>query len=204
MITISKTISKTNVEQELLAKVEPVVEGLGYSLRDLEVVGSGGARVVRVSIDVATGQNKESEEGVEKIGIDDCTRVHQMLGPMFDVWDPFPEAYTLEVSSPGESPALRTLGHFSEAVGEEVQLTTLEPLPVPPPAKPRRNWTGILESVVEESAAVVLVDGSVQTTIPLSKIRSAQWVRSWTTKIDSEATPSREKKKTKQKNGKKH
>ena len=198
------TISKTGVEQELLAKVEPVVMNLGYSLRDLEVVGSGGARVVRVSIDVAAGQDSNPENGVEKIGIDDCTRVHQMLGPMFDVWDPFAEAYTLEVSSPGESPALRTLDHFSQALGHEVQLTTVEPLPVPPPAKPRRNWTGVLESVVQAEGAVVLVDGANQHTIPLSKIRSAQWVRSWTTKIDSEETPSREKKKTKQKNGKKH
>ena len=106
-----KSVSKSTKEQELIEKVSPVLENLSYHLRDIEVT-SGRSALIRVTID----RYPETEQG--HISIDDCSQVHRVVGPMFDVWDPLPGAYSLEISSPGEKPKLRLLSHFQAALGE--------------------------------------------------------------------------------------
>lgn len=158
---------------ELMSKVEPVVESMGYGLRNLEIQ-RGRSSLVRVTL--------EHLDPSQTIGIDDCERVHEALGPLFDVWDPFTGAYTLEVSSPGERPQLRLLRHFEAALGENVRIETREALPMPAPAKPRRNWQGQLLSVDAEAQNLALKDEFGQHSIPFNQIRSAIWLREWSTK----------------------
>ncbi|HMS85622.1 MAG TPA: ribosome maturation factor RimP, partial [Nitrospira sp.] len=70
--------------------ISPILWTLGLELIDVVCVGQGPRSVVRVLIDKPGG-----------ITITDCEQAHKALGPALDVADPFPHAYTLEVSSPG-------------------------------------------------------------------------------------------------------
>ncbi|MBS1984228.1 MAG: ribosome maturation factor RimP [Bdellovibrionales bacterium] len=175
------TVRKNSLETDLIAKIEPVLAKMGYALRDIEVVGSAIVRVVLDSTDEA-----------KPIGIDDCSAAHDVLSPLFDVWDPLPSAYTLEVSSPGEKPALRTFQHFQAAVGGDIKLETLEALPVPAPAKPRRRWEGTLVSANPATGSIVIKDEMGEQEIALSQIKDAMWLRDWAPN-GSAKTPNKKK-----------
>jgi ribosome maturation factor RimP len=169
----STVVCKAPMEQELIAKVEPVVESLGFTLRDLEVSGLGSrGATVRVIVDRVSLE-------AENVGIEDCVRVHETLGPLFDVWDPIETNYTLEVSSPGEKPSLRTLGHFQEHIGDRIRFETSEPLPMPAPAKPRKRWDGLLKSVDTAAGTLFLTDDWGEHTVPLSMVKDAEAVMEW-------------------------
>ncbi len=87
----------------------------GCELYDLEMIGAGNARVLRVYIDKATG-----------VGIEDCSNVSKGMNLLLDVEDVIPGGmYNLEVSSPGLDRVLKSKMHFEKAVGKKVfiQLT---------------------------------------------------------------------------------
>ncbi len=63
---------------------------------------------------------------------------------MLDVEDPVPQAYSLEVSSPGIDRPLRTAGHFKHFAGSEAKITLA--IPMQTPTGERRNFKGILKS----------------------------------------------------------
>lgn len=172
------TVHKNTKEKELIDKVEPVLINLGFSCRDIEVV-SGRSAIVRIIIDVSkesTSENK-NESG---ISVDDCATVHRVLNPMFDVWDPLPGAYTLEVSSPGEKPALRELSHFKEAIGEKIKFQTLEAVELPEPSKPRKNWEGELLEVKDDGLFSVKDHAGQEHTLKIEEVKNVTWLREWT------------------------
>lgn len=164
------SIFKQGLSVELLQKIEPVVESMHYKLCDVEVENHGAT--IRVFL--------ESSEGLKNtIGIKDCEKVHRILGPLFDMWDPVQENYVLEVSSPGEKPPLRLLRHFQELIGEKVQFKTVEAIEMPPPCKARKNWRVILKDVSPEKGSIIVEDDYGEHEVPLQKIASAHWNRQW-------------------------
>jgi ribosome maturation factor RimP len=80
-------------------------------------VGQGPRSVVRVLIDKPGG-----------VTVTDCEQAHKALGPALDVADPFPHAYTLEVSSPGLDRPFKRLQDYQRAIGIEVILKLRQPL----------------------------------------------------------------------------
>jgi len=90
---------------------------LGLELADVVCVGQGSRSVVRVFIDKPEG-----------VTLDDCERAHKALGPALDVADPFPHAYTLEVSSPGLDRPFKRIQDYRRAIGKRVTLKLREPL----------------------------------------------------------------------------
>lgn len=166
------SVHKSQLEADLIQKVEPVVEDLGLKLRDIDIHGVAGSSVVRVIID----------RDDSPIGIEDCSRAHQVLNPLFDVWDPIPGAYTLELSSPGEKPNLRLIDHFVKAKGESIRFETIEAFPMPAPAKPRKKWDSLLEDVDTAKGTITVKDSYGTHTVPLDQIKHAKWLRNWETK----------------------
>lgn len=171
--TSGAMISKSNIERDLIEKIEPVLENLGYECRDVEVI-TGGQACIRVTIDRSSR---------EALSIEDCAQVHRVLGPMFDVWDPLPSNYTLEMSSPGEKPRMRTLEHFREACGEKIKFQTTEGIPMKAPSKPRKNWEAVLLEVLSDESGHPQIrvrdhDGC-EHKVPLDLIKSAVWLRVW-------------------------
>lgn len=163
-------VFKSPVEEDLIEKLEPVLSSMNFDLRDLEVIPSSKNQTVRVTI--------EHLDSTQNIGIEDCSKVHETIGPMFDVWDPIETAYTLEVSSPGEKAPLRTWKHFHEALNEEIDFKTTEFIEIEGnKAKPRKNWKGKLINVHETHIDVEDYLGVHQ--IPLRVIKSARCLHDW-------------------------
>jgi ribosome maturation factor RimP len=90
---------------------------LGLELADVVCVGQGPRSVLRVFIDKPEG-----------VTLGDCERAHKALGPALDVADPFPHAYTLEVSSPGLDRPFKRIQDYHRAIGKRVTLRLKEPL----------------------------------------------------------------------------
>ena len=97
--------------------MSPILWTLGLELADVVCVGQGSRSVVRVFIDKPEG-----------VTLEDCERAHKALGPALDVADPFPHAYTLEVSSPGLDRPFKRIQDYRRAIGKRVTLKLREPL----------------------------------------------------------------------------
>lgn len=83
----------------------------GCQLYDLEMIGTGAGRTLRVFID----------KDVTGIGIEDCSNVSKGLNEILDQEDLIPGGeYQLEVSSPGLDRHLKTETHFKKVIGKKV------------------------------------------------------------------------------------
>ena len=150
--------------ESLVAAVEPVLQPLGLHLYDLELVGRGPNRILRVTID--------REGGVD---LDAITAATEAVSPLLD-HDPGAEAelrgaYTLEVTSPGLERTLRTPEHFHRAVGSTVSVKT----GVGPDARRRR---GTLAATDDDGVELEADDGSRER-ITYADVVQARTVFEW-------------------------
>jgi ribosome maturation factor RimP len=141
----------------LTALLQPVVEGLGYQLWELECSPGRGNGFVRLYIDAEPG-----------ISVDDCERVSRAVSEVLDVEDPIAGEYTLEVSSPGLDRPLRTAAHFARFLGEDVFVELVHP------QDGRRRFSGALRSADAQTIEVE-VDGR-RHVLPVGGIRKAHLV----------------------------
>jgi ribosome maturation factor RimP len=107
----------SRIETQLRALAAEVAGPLGYSLEDLELLGTGRRRILRVTIDREGG-----------VGVDDCAAFSRDFAALMDVEDPMRGAYTLEVSSPGLDRPLKETRHFTRSIGKLVRLVLREPM----------------------------------------------------------------------------
>ena len=99
------------------AVAAPILESYGMELVEAVCVGQGPGTVIRVFIDKPGG-----------VTLTDCEQAHRSLSPALDVIDPFPHAYTLEVSSPGLDRPLRGPQDYRRLVGQPVTLKLRQPV----------------------------------------------------------------------------
>src|SRR5580704_14521502 len=93
---------------------ERVAQSSGLELVDLELLGGGKARMLRIYIDKPGGVTHE-----------DCATYSREVGTIFDVEDAVPgSTYVLEVSSPGLDRKLSKPEEFQRFVGNLVKLMT--------------------------------------------------------------------------------
>lgn len=97
--------------------VTPILEELQLELVDVEFKKEGPNWFLRVFID--------SEKGVD---LEDCGQVSEKLSEKLDELDPIPQAYFLEVSSPGAERPLKKEKDLIKAVGKNVYISTYEPI----------------------------------------------------------------------------
>ena len=144
--------------------ISPILWTLGLELADVVCVGQGSRSVVRVFIDKPEG-----------VTLDDCERAHKALGPALDVADPFPHAYTLEVSSPGLDRPFKRIQDFRRAIGKRVTLKLKEPL--------AGQWrlVGTLAGVTDDSVTLELSEPPPPRTVTLEQklIGEAKRVVTW-------------------------
>lgn len=119
----------SNWKARVLELTREVAAREGCEVYDMEFVGSGGSRVLRIYLDKSRSAEGESGAGkMEGVSLDDCSNVSRGLNLILDVEDIVPGgAYSLEVSSPGLERPLRTPEHFIKACGARVQLKVFEP-----------------------------------------------------------------------------
>ncbi len=144
----------TKKEQELLDILVPHAEKRGVEIVTLEIVGARKSPTIRVYIDTDHG-----------VGFDELASAQSWINDLMDEADPFPGAYTLEVSSPGIDRPLRTAEHFERFSGETVVVKTASPV------EGRSSFTGTLLGI-EGMTVRVDCDGD-EARIPLDSIKRA-------------------------------
>jgi ribosome maturation factor RimP len=93
------------------AAAEPVLASLGLELVDIEVVGSGRARTLRLTIDREGGIDLETLAQANGPVSEALDRVDALSGP-----------YNLELSSPGVERPLRRPAEFRRFVGTTISV----------------------------------------------------------------------------------
>ncbi len=119
---------------------ERVAASSGLEVVEVELHGSGNARMLRVYLDKPGAAAGDPLAGVTH---GDCANFSREFGTILDVADVMPGSYTLEVSSPGLDRKLTKASDFERFVGSRVKLTTRQPL------NNNRHFEGRLESFRE-------------------------------------------------------
>ena len=115
---------------------ERVAASSGLEIVDVEFLGGGNARMLRVFLD-RPGAGADALGGVTH---EDCVNFSREFGTILDVEDAVPGgSYTLEVSSPGLDRKLTKAADFSRFVGSRVKLMTRHPV------NDNRHFEGRLE-----------------------------------------------------------
>ncbi|MDJ0704995.1 MAG: ribosome maturation factor RimP [Leptolyngbyaceae cyanobacterium MO_188.B28] len=99
-------------------------------------------------------------------GLNDCERMSRALEEALDATDIIPDAYVLEVSSPGISPTLTTDRDFSVFKGFAVQVSLAEP------HQGKREWIGKLTRRDETSVYLNLKGKEI--TLPRDLVQFVQ------------------------------
>ena len=129
---------------QIYEMVKPISDELNYEIYHIEYVKENGEYYLRIYI--------EKEGGIT---LSDCEALSRRVSDLMDEKDPIPEAYFLEVSSPGLN---RTL--FTEEV--MVKLTKA--------IEGKKSIKGILKEVNEEN---IIVEADTLISIPKEKVKSA-------------------------------
>jgi ribosome maturation factor RimP len=111
--------------------VERVVHPEGLEVVEVQVLGGGKARLVRIYIDRLAGVTHA-----------DCELVSRQVGAVLDAEDVVPGGgYTLEVSSPGIERKLSKPGDFQRFLGKKAKVVLREPV------ENQRSWIGTLAAL---------------------------------------------------------
>ncbi len=134
-------IAKTAIDRRLAEIVTPTIEGLGFELVRIRLMG-GQKRVLQIMAD-------RPEGGIE---VEDCAKISTAVSAVLDVEDPLEDAYVLEVSSPGIDRPLTRLKDFDAWRGWEARIETTELI------DGRRRFKGILQGT-EEDEVLIEIEG---------------------------------------------
>lgn len=142
------------------AAAEPVLESLGLELVDVEIVGSGRARTLRLTVDRDGG-----------IDLDTLAEANRPVSEALDAVDALPGPYTLEMSSPGLERPLRRPAEFRRFVGTPISVKSHDAI------DGARRHRGLLTEADDEGISLE-VDGEHRR-FTYDAIASARTVFEW-------------------------
>ncbi|MEG0874133.1 MAG: ribosome maturation factor RimP [Clostridiales bacterium] len=145
---------KQNTEARVERCIAPLFLDSPYEIYDIEYVKEAGEYYLRIYIDKDGG-----------IDLDDCEKVTDLINTPLDEMDPIPEAYYLEVSSPGIERKLKTAAHFAKVMGEKIYLKFYSPF------NGKKEIVGILQNA-NDCELTLDVDGE-NMVFPFDKIAKA-------------------------------
>jgi ribosome maturation factor RimP len=101
-----------------------VAASSGLEVLDIEFLGGGKARMLRVFLDKPAAGN----DPLAGVTHEDCANFSREFGTILDVEDVMPGSYTLEVSSPGLDRKLVKAADFTRFAGSRMKLMTRQPV----------------------------------------------------------------------------
>ena len=137
-------IAKAAIDRRLAEIAQPVIEGMGFELVRIRLMGRE-YKTVQVMAERPDG-------GIE---VDDCANISTALSAVFDVEDPIKDEYTLEVSSPGIDRPLTRLKDFDVWQGYEAKVETLEMI------DGQRRFKGPLAGVEGNEILITIDKGTI-------------------------------------------
>jgi ribosome maturation factor RimP len=147
------------LEAKLTAIVAPRLETMGFELVRVAVLGREHP-TVQVMADRADGS---------LISVEDCEQISHYLSGVFDVEDPIPGAWNLEVSSAGIDRPLTRTKDWNRFAGHLARVETLFPV------EGRKRFSGIVLGADDKFGKLRLDDGT-EAAVPLRDIRRAKLV----------------------------
>ncbi|SEM65192.1 ribosome maturation factor RimP [Gemmobacter aquatilis] len=147
---MSDLIAKTAIDRRIADIINPVIEGLGFELVRIRLMG-GRTRTLQIMADRPDG-------GIE---VDECAAISTAVSAVLDVEDPIEENYILEVSSPGIDRPLTRLKDFDMWVDYEARLETTELI------DGRRRFKGVLQGTEGDEVLIEIEEGGEPLTIGL-------------------------------------
>ena len=147
-------------QDALRAAAEPILSSLGLELVDIEIVGSGRARTLRLVVD--------REGGVD---LDTLAQANRPVFEALDSEDALSGPYNLELSSPGVERPLRRPAEFRRFIGTTISVKSHDLV------DDARRHRGLL-SEADEKGIVLEVDGQHRR-LSYDAIASARTVFEW-------------------------
>ena len=150
----------------IVEKIREIAERVaareGMEIVDVQLLGGGGTRVLRIFID--------KPEGVTHA---DCEFISQNVGTILDVEDVVPGgSYNLEVSSPGVERKLSKPQEFERFSGQKIKVVLRQAV------EGQRHWAGLLKGFAEGVITLEPAPGkSVQ--FPLDQVEKANLKFEW-------------------------
>ena len=139
---MSKKETYESRTEELL---RPIADSNGVDIYDVEYVKEGSEYYLRAYIDKPEGVN-----------ILDCENVSRALSDALDMADFIPDAYILEVSSPGLGRPLKKEKDCKRSLGEDVEIRTYRPI------DRQKEFVGMLKEYDTDTVTIEYEDGDTQ------------------------------------------
>lgn len=148
---MSDLVATTAIDRRLSEIVRPVIEGMGFELVRLRLMG-GKSQTLQIMAEKPDG-------GIE---VDDLAEINTALGATLDVEDPIDGEYTLEVSSPGIDRPLTRLKDFDTWNGWFAKLETSELI------DGRKRFKGVIHGTEGDEILIEIDDQGAPVTIGLT------------------------------------
>ncbi|WP_126975288.1 ribosome maturation factor RimP [Frigidibacter oleivorans] len=143
-------IAKTAIDRRLAEIVQPAIEGLGFELVRIRLMG-GQTKTLQIMAD-------RPEGGID---VEDCAKISTAVSAVLDVEDPIEDNYNLEVSSPGIDRPLTRLKDFDAWADYEVRLETTEQI------DGRKRFKGMLRGTEGDEVLIEIENGGESVVIGL-------------------------------------
>jgi ribosome maturation factor RimP len=155
-------MTRSDITEKVQAIAERVASSEGIEIVEVQMLGGGNSRVLRLFIDKPQG-----------VTHGDCEFISQNVGAILDVEDTIPGGhYTLEVSSPGVERKLKKPKDFERFVGQKVKVVLRQPV------ENQRHYTGALTGFASGVLTIEPAPGkAVQ--IPFDQVERANLKFEW-------------------------
>ncbi len=117
----------------------PIMEANHFELVDVEYVKEGSNWYLRAYIDKPGG-----------ITIDDCETVSRALSEVLDQEDFIPDAYIMEVSSPGLGRPLKKPKDYERSIGKDVEIRTYQAI------NHQKEFAGALKAYDKDTVTIII------------------------------------------------
>jgi ribosome maturation factor RimP len=158
-------MAQTN-RDDVVARIAEIAERVGQAegieIVEIQFLGGGGSRLLRIYID--------KPEGVTH---GDCELISDRVGAILDEEDVIPGAkYTLEVSSPGVERKLSKPADYRRFTGQKAKIALTDPV------EAQKHWEGVIRALDGNVVTLEPSEGKL-VQIPLDKVRKANLKFEW-------------------------
>ena len=147
---VTDMVAKAAIDRRLAGIVTPTIEGLGFRLVRLRLMGAK-----RITLQIMAERAPDTI-GAGTMEVEDCARLSRALSAALDVEDPIEGEYRLEVSSPGIDRPLTRLEDFARWQGYQARLETTGMI------DGRKRFKGALAGVEGSRVLIELDDADIK------------------------------------------
>ena len=141
---MTELIAKSAIDQRLAEIITPAIEGLGFELVRVRLMG-GLHKTLQIMAD-------RPEGGID---VEDCGKISTAVSAVLDVEDPITDPYTLEVSSPGIDRPLTRFKDFAVWTDYEARIETSEMI------EGRKRFKGFLRGTDGDEVLIEIEEGTI-------------------------------------------